>query len=150
MGCYQYLCNLSKRSTSQSNAVLGKHTVTSWTPSLRGCGITHPHFPRDPFFSRTDPAHPGYLLALAQLAHQHECPPDRSSSISAVEQSRCTSCMACVCWGHRAPWKHHRLCADPTRWAEQAAGSPHWLLWAYKEGWDGWMDGCWGMIDASG
>lgn len=35
--------------------------------ALEGCGKSHPPFPRDPFFSRTHPAHSGYLLALAHL-----------------------------------------------------------------------------------
>lgn len=78
---------------------------------------------------------PSYLLALPS------CKSVCVSSWEIQQQTRCTSCMVCVCWGHRAAWKQHSLCADPPCWAERAARSLLWLLWAYRVGCDGWMLG---------
>lgn len=125
---------MSKRSTSQSNAVLGKHTVTGWTPSLKGCGIP-PTFPRDPFFS----CPPWLSPCPGPAAHQRVCPlllsnPDALPAwpVCAGATTHPGSTTASVLVPHAGQSKPPGLYSDCFGLTRQAA-----------------MDGCWGMRDAS-
>lgn len=105
-------------------------------------------FPRDPFFSRTHPAHAGYLLALAQLRislcvlltdpaallllSKPDVPPAWPVCAGATRHPGSTTASVLI------PHTRERSCHVSTLTALGLQGRLSW------------MDGCWGMINASG
>lgn len=105
-----------------------------------------PTFPQGSLVLQDTSCPPWLSPCSGPAAHQGVCAPDRSSSTPAVEQTRCTSCLACVCWSHKAPWKQHSLCADPHTGQSKLPGLCSDCFWLARKA---AMDGCWAMIDAS-
>lgn len=87
--------------TLQRNAVLckGMVMVGGWIPSPKCCGISCSPLPGIPSSPRTPPAHPGYLLALAQL-HTSICVLCMDPADPACVETRCAACITCMCKGH--------------------------------------------------